>query len=483
MKKAMRLFVAAIGLALCVVANAAAANSITYTVNGLQVTLTDLGVLPTGTSSSALAINNRSEIAGSANVIGADNNWQFVLPIWDANTGAVVGMAETSGAAIPEHRNDNGEMVGTDCVGTCGRMFYGFYWSPAGLIFRLPPLEGTDPLYGSTHTSAHGINNVGQIVGQAKEGDPTFDTYAALWQDKDTLAQRLGSLGRSIYGMISSVAYGINERTHVVGNSTVQSDSIIHAFLWRDGRMIDLSASSSGPVSSEAHAINNNGLIAGKRNIDPVIWKYDVTNPSSTPVLQILPIPTGFFTAQPTAVNEAGDVAGYAGSPNIDAHAILWRGGKAFDLGIWPGGHYSVANGINNLGQIVGTGTVAGDNLVHALMWTVAAAGGGGGGGGTTTTTNKAPSASLQATSSTSIRVGGSVSVQAGFADPDNGPWSYKLDWGDGGLTVGNASSAGTISGISPHVYTRTGSFKARITVTDRKGAAGSSNTVTVRVR
>jgi probable HAF family extracellular repeat protein len=48
----------------------------------------------------------------------------------------------------------------------------------------------------------------------------------------------------------------------------------------------------------------------------------------------------------------------------------------AIDLGVWPGGHYSVANGINNLGQIVGTGTVAGDNLDHALMWTVDEGGG-----------------------------------------------------------------------------------------------------------
>src|SRR4026207_106576 len=54
----------------------------------------------------------------------------------------------------------------------------------------------------------------------------------------------------------------------------------------------------------------------------------------------------------------------------MDAHAGLWRDGMAIDLGVWPGGHYSVANGINNLGQIVGTGTVAGDNLDHALMWT-----------------------------------------------------------------------------------------------------------------
>ena len=70
-------------------------------------------------------------------------------------------------------------------------------------------------------------------------------------------------------------------------------------------------------------------------------------------------------------MNDAGDVVGYAGSPNIDSHAVLWRDGIAIDLGVWPGGHYSVANGINNLGQFVGTGTVAGDNLDHSLMWTV----------------------------------------------------------------------------------------------------------------
>ena len=138
--------------------------------------------------------------------------------------------------------------------------------------------------------------------------------------------------------------------------------------------MIDLGAL-NGQVVSEAYAINNTGLIVGKSNFFPVTWEYDITDPNSTPTITQLPIPSGFFTAIPRAVNDSGDVAGYAGSPNIDAHAILWRNGIAIDLGIWPGGHYSVANGINNLGQIVGRGTVAGDNLDHALMWTVIGAG------------------------------------------------------------------------------------------------------------
>ena len=212
--------------------------------------------------------------------------------------------------------------------------------------------------------------------------------------------------------------------------------------------MIDLGAL-SGQVVSEATAINNSGLIAGKSNFYPVIWRYDPSNPGSTPVIQQLPIPAGFFAAQPAAVNDPGDVVGHAGSPSIDSHAILWRDGRAIDLGIWPGGHYSVANDINDAGQIVGTGTVAGDNLDHALMWTVVPVGG--------ARANETPSASLAATTTTSIRVGRSLSVRASFTDPDNGPWSYSLEWGDGTLTAGSVPNAGTIPGISPHVYTRTG--------------------------
>jgi probable HAF family extracellular repeat protein len=363
-------------------------------------------------------------------------------------------------------------MVGSEVIRD-GTLYEGVYWNSTGQAFGLPPMAGADPLFGSIHTYGHGLNNLGQMVGASKEGAPNYFLHAVLWQTKDTPPQDLGFLGKGAY-VDYSEAYGINDLAHVVGNSALGTAT--RGFLWRNGRMIDLGAL-SGQVVSEARVINNQGLIAGKSNLYPVIWKYDVANSNSTPVIQQLPIPSGFFSAQPTAVNDSGDVAGYAGSPSIDAHAILWRNGQAIDLGVWPGGRYSVANGINNLGQIVGAGTVVGDNLDHALMWTVVTTGSGGG------TTNATPSASLQATSSTSIRVGGSVSVQASLADPDNGPWSYKLDWGDGSTMVGNTSNTGAISGISPHVYTKSGSFKAKLTVTDSKGAAGSSNAITVKVR
>jgi probable HAF family extracellular repeat protein len=368
--KGIRLFAAALSMALGVVTNAEEARSIKYAAGPSGIIIRDLGLLPGGTASSGLAINDEPVIVGLA----TDSNLDLQRPFWDANTGDIVGFADNfnpAATAVPEHMNASREMAGTEAYSD--NVYQGIYWNPAGEAFVLPPLAGFDPDYGFLHTRAHGINSQGQLVGTGKEGEPNFFTHAALWPDQDTEAIDLGFL-RQGKPLNYSEAYGVNDFSHVVGNSAI--GSFIHGFLWRNGQMTDLGAL-SGQVVSEAKAINNTGLIAGKSNIFPVVWEYDPGNPGRAPRIRQLPIPAGFFSATTTAVNDSGDVVGYAGSPNIDSHAILWRNGIAIDLGVWPGGHYSVANKINNLGQIVGTGTVAGDNLDHALMWTVDGGGGG----------------------------------------------------------------------------------------------------------
>ena len=465
----VRIILASIAFVVLLIAGPDAANSITYVVGTWQITLTDLGVLPGGTASRALSINNVGRIVGLA----TDSTFALQRPFWDASSGTVTGFAQNldpASTAVPEEVNDIGQMVGTEVIRQ-GTLYRGVFWNPLGQAFGLPPMPGIDPLYGPVHVAGHGINNVGQMVGISKESAPNFFTHAVLWQNKDMPAQDLGFLGTGASTNYSE-AYGINDFTHIVGNSAV--GTLIRGFLWRAGQMIDLGAL-SGQVVSEARALNNSGLIVGKSNFYPVTWRYDVSNASSMPVIQPLPIPAGFFSAQPAAVNDSGDVAGHAGSPSIDSHAILWRNRQAIDLGTWPGGHYSVANDINNLGQIVGTGTVAGDNLDHALMWTVVPV--------TGAPVNETPSVSLVATGTTSIRVGRSLSVRASVTDPDNGPWNYSLEWGDGIATAGNLSNAGVIPDVTSHVYARTGTFSARLTVTDGRGAIGRSRTITVRVR
>ena len=453
-----------IGLALSAATGAQQATFIEYTPAGAEITITDLGVLPGGTFSSGLAINNQPVIVGLAN----DSNFELERPFWDANTGAIIGFADNfnpASTAIPEHINDGREMAGTEMYGD--NVYQGIYWNSIGQAFVLPPMAGVDPFYGSNHTKAHGINNLGQIVGTGKEGEPDFLTHPVLWPDKDTEAIDLGFLGQG-EPFNSGIAYGINDLSHVVGNGTV--GTLVLGFLWRDGQLTNL-GTLGGQIVSEAYAVSNGGVIVGRANIFPVLWTYDVSNPSSTPTITQLPMPSGFFSATPKAVNDAGDVAGYAGSPNIDAHAILWRDGLAIDLGVWPGGHYSVATGINELGQISGTGTVAGDNLDHALMWTFDDG-----------TSNSTPIVTLQA-KPTRIYVLESVSVKVSFTDPDNGPWSYTVAWGDGSSTSGITSTEGKISGINPHIYTQAGKFGINVSVTDAEEATGVSNTVMIKVR
>ena len=161
----VKIIVVTVALAAMVIAHTTAANSITYVVGNWQITLTDLGVLPGGTASRALAINNVGRIVGLA----TDSTFALQRPFWDAISGAITGFAENfdpASTAVPEQIDDSGQMVGTEDYG--GRLYRGVFWNPQGQAFGLPPLAGVDPLYGSRHVKGHGINNLGQMVGASK---------------------------------------------------------------------------------------------------------------------------------------------------------------------------------------------------------------------------------------------------------------------------------------------------------------------------
>jgi PKD domain len=96
--------------------------------------------------------------------------------------------------------------------------------------------------------------------------------------------------------------------------------------------------------------------------------------------------------------------------------------------------------------------------------------------------TNTPPAVSIVALTSTSIRVGQSVTMQATFADPDvgDGPWGYIWRWGNG-TTSGTWASPGTYS--ATRTFSKVGTFYVKVRVTDARGASTLSNEVKVTVR
>ena len=74
-----------------------------------------------------------------------------------------------------------------------------------------------------------------------------------------------------------------------------------------------------------------------------------------------------------------------------------------------------------------------------------------------------------------SLSVGAPLPLGATFSDaaPDDGPWTYLVEWGDGSTDNGSAAAVG--SPISPsHSYAAPGQFTVRVRVTDKDGGTGT---------
>jgi probable HAF family extracellular repeat protein len=84
------------------------------------------------------------------------------------------------------------------------------------------------------------------------------ETHAVLWSDGT--AVDLGTLGGA-----TSRAYGINDRTQIVGTARTPAASE-HAFLWQDGLMVDLNdliPADSGWTLTIGLGIDQRGAIVG----------------------------------------------------------------------------------------------------------------------------------------------------------------------------------------------------------------------------
>jgi probable HAF family extracellular repeat protein len=190
--------------------------------------------------------------------------------------------------------NENGDPTGATCS--------------AKTCTEVPPLQGAWPLI---TTSVNAINKYGHVVGTSLTDKSR--THAILFNGVETID--LGAFAYDSCGGCSmkSWARGINGKGQVVGSSETISGVRSQSFVWKAGVLTQLPT--LGGASSDAFAINEQGLIAGGAEIG---WLSGVR------------------------------------------HAVIYRKGQVQDLGALGSGVYSNAYAINNLGVAVGSSTTNG---------------------------------------------------------------------------------------------------------------------------
>jgi probable HAF family extracellular repeat protein len=258
----------------------------------------------------------------------------------------------------------------------------------------------------------------GETVLHNPKNSSEWVSHAVLWEGTRTRR----SLAYPGLGGPNSVAYGVNNWGQVVGQADTrtpdpnvedfcgskalgltQSGNTCKPFLWQHGAMVALPRlrNSEGNEGSNGVALKNNnfGMVAGTAEngevdstcpgasvspqtieFKPVLWAQHAT--WSRARIRELATIDGDPDGIAYSINDLGQAVGATGKCGpfnaieqnnlTPLHAVLWKNGKAIDLGNLGGdGKFNgiYATGLNDDGQVVGTSDTTGDASFHGFLW------------------------------------------------------------------------------------------------------------------
>jgi probable HAF family extracellular repeat protein len=287
--------------------------------------ITDLGTLGGPNSVAPEAEpqpNAKGEVAGASDTATPDPNGEdfcgfathlICLPfIWEKG---VLTVLPTLGGNNAEawQINNGGQVVGTAENGTPDPSCKAFELEAEPVIWERGGIQRLPTVSGDLDGAAQAINDRGQAVGISTNCLSelfVFPSHAALWTGSPAKVgvTDLGNLGSTKF----NIAFGINNRGHIVGQSGVPGDMAFHAFLWSEGTMTDL-GTLPGDVVSWAETINSDDQAVGTSfdtsgNMHPFLWENGVMTDLNTL------IPPGFpwLLLEALGNNDRGQIVGYA---------------------------------------------------------------------------------------------------------------------------------------------------------------------------
>ena len=345
-----------------------------------------------GTSSGGNSINDQSWVAGYSRQLDRNRHatlWRSSLltdlgTLGGPNSSVTWNVKNTQGIIVGISQTADPEPLGESwssaffysTPNNVGYINLGFVWEQT-----LNQMRGLPNFPGGNNGFATGANNLRQAVGWAENDvhDPTCVSPQVL-----QFRPAMWSLGPPdqiqelplISGDTSGAATAINDNGQIVGISGICDQAVgrhtaKHAVLWENGAVTDIYPDAPAPWWNTPTAINQRGDIVGFAG-DPAFVEGDILHAfkwtKEDGIRQLKPLKhrtPEHVDSEAYGINEAGQVVGVScDADQVDCRAVIWdRSSNATDLNDFKGGYsgvLAIAKDINNNGEIAGRAIDAG---------------------------------------------------------------------------------------------------------------------------